>query len=190
MPLLSAEASGKVADVIVFFTWKGRNVVRSWTIPTNPRDIDQRIIRQKLAACGKNCAYIKTPTTGLLNGSAMYALIRAATPSGQIWNAYLVKKIMDHVKTELNFTTLSSDLFGGTAAALTCWQTCATTLGFEDLTGAAYATTISPELQLFMGAYGAYLMELSGVTDIYNDYPTNWVESKIINFATDYYTAA
>ena len=189
MPLMSAEASGKLADAIVFFTWKGYNVVRSWTIPTNPRDVDQKIVRQKLAACGKNTTKMNPISAALPNACKMIQLLKGVTPAGSIWNAYFVGTIMDQVKSENTFTTLSDALFNGTAAALTCWQTSATGLGFEALTGVAFATEISPELQLFMGGYGAYLLELSGSTYVYNDYPSNWTEGKIEAFATDYYTS-
>jgi len=60
MPLLSAEASGKIADTMVFFYWKGRNVVRRWVTPTNPRSAGQKNIRTRLAAMGKNLAAMVT----------------------------------------------------------------------------------------------------------------------------------
>ena len=41
MPLLSAQASGKLAKSMVHFYWKGLNVVRQWVIPTNPRDVNK-----------------------------------------------------------------------------------------------------------------------------------------------------
>ena len=34
---MSMSASGKIADAIVYFTWKGRNVVRQWLVPANPQ---------------------------------------------------------------------------------------------------------------------------------------------------------
>lgn len=36
-PLLSLGASGKLADALVFFPWKGLNVVREYVIPSNPQ---------------------------------------------------------------------------------------------------------------------------------------------------------
>jgi len=45
-PLFSVSASGKIADSIVFFGWKGINVVRQWLKPANPQSVtqgDQRI---------------------------------------------------------------------------------------------------------------------------------------------------
>ncbi len=188
MPLLSAQASGKLAKSMVHFYWKGLNVVRQWVIPTNPRDVNQKLIRQKLAAMGKNLAAIVTPYSGLVAGSAIYQLIVADTPANQIWNAHFVKEGLDHLKTEANFTALSAAIMG--TATVTAWQEQAGELGFATLTGDQFATAISPEVQLAMGAYAAYAMNLSGATDIYSTYPSNWNVATIFNFACDYATIA
>ena len=188
MPLMSGSATGKLASAIVFFTWKGLNVVRSWCIPSNPRDIDQRIIRQKMGAIGKVISEVVLPGTGIQNGSKLYQLIKAKMPSGWIWNAYLASKALNYAKNDASFTALSAALFGGTPASLTCWQTCATAINLVDLTGHEYATTISPELQLYLAAYGCYLMALSSSTYKYNDNPTTWVAAKIVAFKDDIIT--
>ena len=186
MPLLSAQASGKLAKSMVHFYWKGLNVVRQWVIPTNPRDVNQRIVRQKLASMGKNLKAITTPTTGLAAGSTMYQQLVAAAPANQIWNAHFVKNGLTDLKVEANFTDLSAELAG--TGMVTAWQAQAAALGFATLTGDEYATSITPEMQLAMGAYAAYQLAISGSTDIYSTYPTNWDEDTIINFACDYVT--
>ena len=186
MPLLSAQASGKLAKSMVHFYWKGLNVVRQWVIPTNPRDVNQRIARQKLASMGKNLKAIVTPYSGLVAGSVMYQKLVAVTPANMIWNAHFVKQTLDHIKTENNMTTLVSDI--SELGLVTQWRECATTLGFDTLTGAMYATTIPPETQLFFGAYAAYKLSIEGATDHYSTYPTNWALQTVINFACDYAT--
>lgn len=40
-PLLSLAASGKLADTLVYFPWKGLDVVRQYVIPANPRTTPQ-----------------------------------------------------------------------------------------------------------------------------------------------------
>lgn len=40
-PLLSFSASGKIADTLVAFTWKGINVMRQYVKPANPKTADQ-----------------------------------------------------------------------------------------------------------------------------------------------------
>ena len=189
MPFMSAEASGKLADCVVAFTWKGRNVLRQWTVPTNPRDIDQKLIRQKFAAIGKNLPVIENVADDLLDGSKMLQMLKDVTPATQIWNAYFVKKALDDLKTEGNFTELSTDL-AACESTVTYWRCAATTLELDTLTGDAYATAISPELILAMGAYAAYKLDLSSYTSVYSTYPTNWAIENICDFQVDYQTAA
>lgn len=183
-PLFSIEARGKIADAMVFFPWKGRNAVRKWLKPANPRDVNQQIIRQKLASCGKNTKIIAPPSAVLANGAAMYKMIKDLTPADNIWNAYFPKTIMNHVKTDSNFTALSSALYA--TISNTYWKCCAAALGFEALTGPEYATTIQPELQLFMGAWGAYDLGLCDATHSYSTYPSNWLSNVVSQFATNY----
>jgi len=187
MPLMSAQASGKLADAMVHFYWKGLNVVRQYVIPTNPQSIDQKLARQKLASMGKNLLAIKTPESGLLAGSKMYQLLVDITPANNIWNAYFVKKGLEDITTDIAFTTLSAGL-AASGTFLTVWQTTATGLGFANLTGTQYATAIAPELQFFMGAYAAYKLNLCSKTSHYSTYPSTWDTATIKNFGTDYYT--
>lgn len=44
-PLLSIRASGKIADTLVYFPWKGVNAVRSYVVPANPNTADQQTQR-------------------------------------------------------------------------------------------------------------------------------------------------
>lgn len=189
-PLFSLEARGKIGDAMVFFPWKGRHAVRRWLKPTNPRDVDQKIVRQKLAGFGKCLAAMETPGTVLANGSAQVVAWKAKTPAAQIWNAYFVKKGMTDLAVEATYTALSEAIFG-TAPTLPIWRQCATELGLDTLlsTADAYATDISPELQLAAAAYAAYKVELSTATDIYSVYPSLWTTAQISQFATDF-TAA
>uniref|UniRef100_A0A6M3L1X3 Uncharacterized protein n=1 Tax=viral metagenome TaxID=1070528 RepID=A0A6M3L1X3_9ZZZZ len=186
-PLLSMDASGAIGDAMVHFNWKGKHVVRNWLKPTNPQTIHQKIVRQKMAAMGKNSVKIETPKATLLAGSKMYQMLKAATPAGQIWNAHFGKQTMDHVKDDANMVALSSALFG-CASTVGVWRENATTLGMEVLAGDQYATNISPELQLYMGGYAAYKLALSSYTSKYDTHPCNWPVEAISNFATDYHT--
>jgi len=49
-PLLSLGASGKLAETLVFFTWKGINAVREYVVPSNPKTALQVAQRAHLAA--------------------------------------------------------------------------------------------------------------------------------------------
>lgn len=44
-PLLSMDASGSVGNALTFAKWKGRNYVRRWAVPSNPRSMAQTSIR-------------------------------------------------------------------------------------------------------------------------------------------------
>ena len=52
-PLLSGEASGQVGKSLVFGKNKGRNVVRGYTIPSNPRTALQQPARAAIGAAGR-----------------------------------------------------------------------------------------------------------------------------------------
>jgi len=189
-PLFSLEAKGKIGDAIVFFPWKGRHAVRRWLVPTNPRDVDQQIIRQKLSGFGKCLAAITTPGAVLANGSAAVEAWKAKTPAAQIWNAYFVQQGMEDLSADATYTALSAALFA-CVDTVPIWRQCSTELGLDTLLSTAdeYATDISPELQLIAAAYAAYKVALSTATDIYSVYPSLWTTAQISQFATDF-TAA
>lgn len=179
-PLFSFEASGKIADAMVFFTWKGRNVVRKWTIPTNPMTADQGDIRLKLLSLAKA---IKP---ALLTANLVTAL-KDMTPSGQIWNAYIIKVVMDqYIKGLTSYTELLAAFTANTL--VDDWECCATGLEMVDqwLTYAA-AATITPGQQLFQIAKGAKYLDMAGLPV---GSPDTWVTTHIEQFATGYTDSA
>jgi len=187
-PLFSLEARGKIGDAMVHFPWKGRFCVRRWLKPTNPRDIDQKLIRQKIAAIGKAIGKVITPGSVLANGAALVVAIKAKTPATQIWNAYLVKKAMEQISTDATYVAEISAIVSA-ADTSDIWSGCATELVMAEITGAGFATTIPAVDQLAMAAWGAYKMELSDATHIYSTHPSAWTTAMISQFATDF-TAA
>lgn len=48
-PLMSIDASGTYKDALTFSIWKGRNYVRSWFRPTNPKTTAQQANRTMLS---------------------------------------------------------------------------------------------------------------------------------------------
>lgn len=182
MPLLSAEARGKIADAIVFFPWKGLNVVRQWLIPANPQSVDQMTARAKLKGIGKAIAKIQTPAD-LANGSMIYQLTLPKAPSGQPWNSYFAKKVLDHVKTTTNWTALTGQW--STATGYTDFNSLATGLGLVDFAmTTGYTDNVAAGLQLYMAAYAAYALELSE----YNTDPEDWAATLVTAFAADFTT--
>ena len=47
-PLFSVGASGKIADTLVYFPWKGLEVVRQWLVPADPKTPAQKTQRGHL----------------------------------------------------------------------------------------------------------------------------------------------
>ncbi len=182
MPLLSTEARGKIADAIVFFPWKGLAVVRQWLKPANPQSTGQMTARTKLKGIGQCISKIQTPSD-LANGSMIYQLALPKAPSGQPWNSYFAKKCLDFIKTTTNWTNLTGAW--STATAYTSFNELATSLGLVDYNlTTGYTETIAAGLQLYMGAYAAYALELSE----YNTDPVDWNVALATAFMQDFTT--
>lgn len=49
-PLFSLRATGALGKALVYFSWKGLNVVRTWVIPSNPRTTAQVAARSHITA--------------------------------------------------------------------------------------------------------------------------------------------
>lgn len=178
-PLMSYEARGKIANMVVFFPWKGINVVRKWLKPTNPQDPDQMRQRSILKGIGKAIKYIQT-ADDISNGSIVYQRALALAPSGQIWNAYLAKNVLDYAKTAATWTTLTAKW--STATGYADFNSLATTLGLVDFsTAVGYTETVKAGLQLFMAAYAAYQMNMSE----YNTDPEDWAVTLVTAFMQD-----
>ena len=91
-PLYSAEARGKIADIMVHFPWKGRACVRQWLKPTNPKSTSQVEVRSFIYALAKGGMYFCNRTAQKKHATILDKdLIKAVTPATQIWNAYLMK---------------------------------------------------------------------------------------------------
>ncbi len=189
-PLFSLEARGKIGDAIVFFPWKGRHAVRRWLKPTNPRDIDQKLIRQKLAAVGQCIGKILGVSTDYPNGSLAVVQWKTLTPATQIWNAYIVKKALADLSSDNAWTNLMETM--DATAMITVWQSCALDMGMKTLyaTQDAYATDIPPEHQLAAVAYAAYKAGYSDISIDMSIYPSAIVEANVSIFVSNMLTDA
>lgn len=89
-PLFSMSASGKLANSIVFFGWKGLHVVREWIKPTNPKTADQGDIRLIAGAIGRS--------TSVVNRTSTFAAdIKEYMASGLTWPSAISKYMIDNV---------------------------------------------------------------------------------------------
>ncbi len=93
-PLMSMSASGKLADSIVFFGWKGINVVRQWLKPANPMKESQGDRRIMIGGTGRACGKIVAGKS-----FAQQLIDLELIPTGQTKQSYLVKYILDHYIT-------------------------------------------------------------------------------------------
>lgn len=100
-PLQSFGASGKIADSIVFFTWKGRNVVRKWLKPANPQATEQGDRRIIMGGTGRAVGKI------LADSDFHDQLIDLELiPGGQTKQSYLVKYVIaNYISNATDYST-------------------------------------------------------------------------------------
>lgn len=189
-PLFSLEARGRIGNAMVFFPWKGRHAVRRWLKPTNPRDVDQKLIRQKLAGVGRCIGKMLAKSTTYPNGSLAEVEWKTLTPATQIWNAYIVKSALTKLASDATYILFSASIAG--ADELVTWQSCALDLGMATLyaTEDPYATDIPPEEQLAMVAFAAVEAGYSDVSIDASGLIEDWGTADISIFASNMQTDA
>ncbi|MDD5505096.1 MAG: hypothetical protein PHV77_07380 [Candidatus Omnitrophica bacterium] len=186
-PLMSLSASGKVADAVVFFPWKGRHVVRMWLTPTNKKTDLMGYLRAAMRAIGKQTSKIANIVGGGAVDSKLYLGLAAVTPAGQIWNAQNAKGLMDLFASGGAFQTasmLAAISEYSTHSHKTALDTQATALGLEDYAFSyGYTTSIPAGCVLYFGLKSAYALGASWGTDYTLD-PSTAAASAIDAFAT------
>jgi hypothetical protein len=184
-PLYSMGASGKIGDAMVFFPWKGLNVVRQWVIPVNKMSGGQGDQRIMLGGVGRSVGEIY-PNTGHVTVSsfAQQLIDLGLVPAGQTKQSFLVSYILSHY---LNSTTN----YAAELAALTghaeydVWQTAADTLGIVEF-DLDYAN-VAP----FNKALGLYLIAKSAIALGFTGTPYttalgSWVTADINGMLSDF----
>jgi len=103
-PLMSLEASGSIANTIVFSIWKGRPYVRQLVTPSNPSSAGQIAVRKILGSLAKAARIVLTQKNDVaLVGSPFYTASRDLAPSGQSWISFLqthAKDVYDKTITQ------------------------------------------------------------------------------------------
>jgi len=159
-PLMSLGASGKIADAIVFFPWKGRHAVRMWLKPTNTKTVLMGYVRAAMRAIGKQTSKIVSISGSGAVNSKLYLGLIAKTPAGQIWNAFNAKGLLDQFSVSGAFATTAfaaaiSEY--STHAQKTALDTQATALGLVDHAFEyGYTTNLPAGCQLYFGLIAAY----------------------------------
>ncbi len=83
-PLMSLGASGKLANTLVFFPWKGLNVVREYIVPSNPKTALQIIQRGHLTAAVAGIHTAQADVTNPLTEVDQVAYSALAAAKGKI----------------------------------------------------------------------------------------------------------
>lgn len=194
-PLLSIGARGKIADVMVFFPWKGRNVVRMWLKPTQKNSTLQGYVRAAMLAIGKEISKIMSIGHGDALDSKLYKLNTAKVPAGLNWNAFHAQGFLSVLQVAGTFNTASftarvAQYSTLVSTALTAFKTGATLLGLSDK-AFSYGYTVNMEagLQLYFGALAAYNNSLAA-TAPYNTHPTAWVAADVDSFRSHHVATA
>jgi len=108
-PLFSFRASGKLANALVYFGWKGLNVVRSYVVPTNPDTTLQQTQRGYLttmvAAVHAAQAMANYPLVSA--DQVAYAALAAAKGTIQTWFNRAVKLGIDCFVAGKDYTVYS-----------------------------------------------------------------------------------
>ena len=184
-PLYSMSASGKIGDAIVFFGWKGLNVVREWLIPVNKQSAAQGNRRTMLGGTGKAVGEI-LPHAGVttISSFAQQLITLKLIPGGQTKQSFLVQYILDHfLMTPSAFVTELAEFTGHTYSAV--FGTSATALGLVDFS-LPYDTIANYDkgLGLYLIAKAAVAFPLAGTP--YTTPLASWVTADIQGMVTDF----
>lgn len=184
-PLYSMSASGKIGNAIVFFGWKGLNVVREWLIPVNKMSAAQGVRRLFLGGTGRAVGKIY-PNAGhtTVSSFAQQLITLGLIPGGQTKQSFMVRYILDHyLPAVTSFTAMLAEMTGNTTV-YTALGTIATTLGLVNL-------EISYDgVAAYDKALGLYLMAKSAIALGFTVSPyttplASWVAADCTLFGAD-----
>jgi len=100
-PLMSLGASGALGKALVFFGWKGLDVVREYVIPANPKTTAQNTQRGYLTAAVAMIHYCQSSAVPLAEADIMaYALWGSTLPTPRTWFNQAVKNWVDQKVAE------------------------------------------------------------------------------------------
>lgn len=96
-PLMSLGASGALGEALVFFPWKGLNVVREYVTPSNPKTIGQTTQRGYLSNAVTRVHWAQARATNPLDAAdiSAYALKGSTHPTPRTWFNEAVKMMID-----------------------------------------------------------------------------------------------
>jgi hypothetical protein len=181
-PLYSMSASGKLADAMVYFGWKGVNVVRGWVKPANPMSAAQGDQRIAVGGTGRAVGEIKPEKV-----FAQQLIDLSLIPAGQTKQSFLVKYILQHyLNSTLAYGTMLAAFVAHTWSG--AFNAAADTLGITefDLDYAGIAA--------YQKGFGLYLIaktayDLGFVGTPYTTNITAWVTADVNGMINDFTSA-
>lgn len=181
-PLYSLSASGKLANAMVYFTWKGTNVVRKWLKPANPQKAAQGNQRTMLGGTGRAVGEIMPDKV-----FAQQLINLALIPGGQTKQSWIVKYILKHYLT--NATAYATELQAFTTHTYSAvFNTCADALGLVEFS-LSYDT-----IGTYQKGLGLYLIAKSAIDQGFAGTPYttaigSWVTADISGMVNDFTSA-
>jgi len=178
-PLMSISASGKVADSIVFFGWKGLNVVRQWLIPANKMSADQGDQRTYLAGTGKAVGKIQKGKAIAVQLSDL-GLVKGSNTKQSFLVQYIIN---NYLQSTLAYGTELAAVAAHTASL--AFGTMADALTIVDFK-LNYSTvaTYEKRLGLYLIAKALIANNLSGAP--YNTNITTWTDGDVNTMVNDF----
>ena len=187
-PLYSMSASGKLGDAIVFFGWKGINVVREWLIPTNKQSAAQGNQRTMFGGTGRAVGEIyPSPGHTTVSAFAQQLIDLALIPGGQTKQSYLVKYILDHyLDTTANYLVYLSEFTAHTWSG--AFQAAADTLGIVDF------SLSYDSIETYQKGFGLYLIAKAAGALAFEGTPydfalADWVTASVDSMISDFTNA-
>ena len=108
-PLFSFSASGKLADALVFMSWKGLNTVRKYVIPSNPKSDAQILQRLSMKTIVPAVHAAQARATMPLNTGdyAAYSALAAKLGIVMTWFNMICKLAFDGLRLSDGYTIYS-----------------------------------------------------------------------------------
>jgi len=120
-PLFSFSASGKIADALVYFDWKGLSVVRSFVVPANPKTASQTTQRGYLTEAVAKIHAVQVKAANPLDQDdiSAYSLLGSTHPTPRTWFNEAAKRWIDcRVVTKIPIIYSDGTISDKTAASI------------------------------------------------------------------------
>lgn len=131
-PLMSLGAAGKLGNALVFFGWKGLDVVREYVIPSNPKTTGQTTQRGYLSDAVDLVHTAQASAASPLTAADIqaYALLASTFATPRTWFNQAVKDYITQKVASLKYVI---------------WGSCSVTPGVDKLTFKAGAGYVSDD---------------------------------------------